>query len=163
MKEPKRKKKYWVDKKGKKGKKFRISDDIKDFKGKKFGVLDFVPEETTSLTIGDIVFTRKPKHYAGITYLTDNNTKYSFSYQELKDDFHKFKDMKDEEFIANALSILHFCCVVSYIKDLPSHAVLIDDGVIHELVHLLSDETRDGAIENLPEIRKNFNSIMELA
>jgi len=140
-----------------------INDDAVSNKLKKKAIIDFVPKETTSLTIDGILFSRKTTHYKGMDYITDNNAKYNFSYQELKNDYHRFKDMTDKQFVKNALDILHFCCFVSYLKELPTHAVLIDDGIIHELVHLLSDETKGLAMDRLDEIRNTFNLIMEIA
>lgn len=98
-------------------------------------------------------------------YLAENGRKYVLRYQELREDYHRFRSMTDEEFVDNALDILHFCCIVGYLKELPTSAVLCDDGVIHELVHLvvLDKVGRDDALFALIEIRAKFNSIMELA
>jgi hypothetical protein len=159
-------KKYLILKKKKRDKKgtvrFADEDDVPQ-KLKKSAILDFIPTETTYLAFDDIVFTRKDAYHRGMDYVTSDNTKYNFSYQEIKNDYHKFKDMTDQEFIDNALDILHFCCFVSYLKELPAHAVLVDDGIIHELVHIISDDTRETAISKIDEIRKTFNSIMEIA
>ena len=96
-------------------------------------------------------------------YYTESNRRYIFSYPELKEDFHRFKSMTDDEFIENALDILHFCCFVGYLKQLPSYTLLADDAIIHELVHLLVEQTKEEAIVRLPEIRELFDKVMELA
>lgn len=65
---------------------------------------------------------------------------YSFSYQELRDDYRRFYLMSDDEFLGNLLDILHFTVYVSYIKEGQARWLLADNGIIHELVHLLMEE-----------------------
>jgi hypothetical protein len=95
-------------------------------------------------------------------YLTDNNVEFNLSYGALKEDYLRFRDMTDEEFAASALEILHFCCVTAFLKEIPTNSILIDDGIIHELIHLLVEDTQQEALDRLPEIRETFNSLMEL-
>lgn len=66
--------------------------------------------------------------------------KYGFSYQELRDDYRRFALMGDDDFLANLLDILHFAVYVSYIKEVQTRWVLADNGIIHELVHLLMEQ-----------------------
>lgn len=88
---------------------------------------------------------------------------YSFSYQELREDYLRFKAMTDAAFVANLVKILHFACFVCFLKDIPTEAILSDKGVIHEFVHILNQETQIDALNNLAEIREKFNKICELA
>jgi hypothetical protein len=101
--------------------------------------------------------------YEMIAYKTTGSKTYVLSYRSLREDYIRFKNMTDEEFIDNALDILHFCCIVGYMKEIPSDTLLIDDGIIHELVHLLVETTKSDAIYDLPKIRQIFNKVMELA
>lgn len=94
-------------------------------------------------------------------YIVDNN-KYILNYQELKNDYLFYKSLSDKEFLNNIIKIIHFCCMVSYLKNLPTSCVLIDNGIIHELIHLLDDNTKDEAINRLLKIRNLFNELMEL-
>lgn len=66
--------------------------------------------------------------------------KYGFSYQELRDDYRRFTMMSDDEWLNNLLDILHFAVYVSYVKEAQTHYVLADNGIVHELVHLLLEE-----------------------
>ena len=96
-------------------------------------------------------------------YVIDDGSKYSLDYSSLRDDYWKYKNMSDEDFIENIVDILHFCCVVSYLKQLSAEVVLIDNGIIHELIHLLAEDTRNDALYRLKKIRLLFNKVMELA
>lgn len=73
-------------------------------------------------------------------YLVNGN-KYSFSYRELKEKYYELSFLPLEDFLARLGEVLHFCCIVSYIKEV-NISTLGDEGLIHQLVHLLhiSDE-----------------------
>ena len=85
--------------------------------------------------------------------------RFSFSYKELKERYLKYVDYTDEKFLANIKEILHFVVFVSYVKEIDSRALLSDDGLIHELVHLLNGVETVG---NLEDIRDNFKELMKL-
>lgn len=85
---------------------------------------------------------------------------YGLSYRELKDDYWKFRRMDYEEFKNNAADILHFACIVLWMKE-ASINVLSDTGVIHELVHLLIPATRDGV--DIAKLKEDFIIVCELA
>lgn len=85
--------------------------------------------------------------------------KFSFSYQELKDEYYKICSLSDEQFIENLNDILHFTCFVGWFKEIGRDALLSDEGILHELIHLLSGvET----VNELKEIRKKFDKLMYL-
>lgn len=90
------------------------------------------------------------------------NSIYILRYQDLVEEYFLYKNMSDDEFLVNIIKILHFSCMVGYLKELPASVVLIDNGIIHELVHLLDNSTKDDAKLRLSEIRKTFNIVMEL-
>lgn len=93
-----------------------------------------------------------------MVYLVGDKRFY-FSYKELKERYLEYVDYTDEMFLVNIKEILHFVVFVSYLKEIDSKALLSDDGLIHELVHLLNDvET----VENLKDIRYNFKDLMRL-
>lgn len=94
-------------------------------------------------------------------YLVEGS-KYSLSYSALREDYLRYKAMPDADFAASAIKILHFSCIVCYLKEMPAQAVLIDKGIIHELVHLLDADTKPDALRELPGIREKFNKICEL-
>ena len=97
--------------------------------------------------------------YFDMVYLVGDK-RFSFSYKELKERYLKYVDYTDEKFLSNIKEILHFVVFVSYLKEIDSRALLADDGLIHELVHLLNDV---GTVENLEDIRDNFKNLMELS
>lgn len=97
--------------------------------------------------------------YFSMEYLAGDK-RFSFSYKELKEKYLEYVDYTDEMFLANIKEILHFVAFVSYLKEIDSKSLLADDGLIHELVHLLNDvET----VENLEDIRNNFKELMKLS
>jgi hypothetical protein len=90
-------------------------------------------------------------------YLVGDN-RYSFNYQELKSDYVEYSLMSDTDFLKRLPQILHFACMVAYLKNLQSEATVGDEGIIHQLVHVLTGT----ANHSLSEIRQQFSSICEL-
>lgn len=86
---------------------------------------------------------------------------YMLSYQELKEHYNKFKNMSDADFKSNIVDVLHLICIVGYLKEVPSHVLLCDIGLIHEIVHLMKGEQEYGV--NFKSIRAMFNQWMELS
>ena len=82
---------------------------------------------------------------------------YSFCYSSLRLDYQRYAMMSDEEFVADVLNALHFACYVCFIKEIGSDRALGDDGVVHELLHILIPDTRPDALKKLPRIRDTFN------
>lgn len=95
-------------------------------------------------------------------YLVDGK-QYSLSYSELKDHYITFKDMSDEEFLDNIPDILHFACIVCFLKEVPTYICLSDKGIIHELTHLLCEGTREETLNEIQEVRETFNLWCALA
>lgn len=87
---------------------------------------------------------------------------YSLSYTEMKEQYHKFVKMSDDEFVENLPAALHFACFVCWFKEIPTYVCLIDDGIIHELAHLLHKDVGYGKYE-LKKIRKLFKEQLKLA
>ena len=87
------------------------------------------------------------------------NKRYSLQYQDLKSEYLSFCNMSDEQFIDNIEKALHLACIICYLKGF-GNSVLADNGIIHELVHLLDLET---TIIDLREIREQFEEVLKLA
>lgn len=95
------------------------------------------------------------------------------SYDQLRDDYRRFVEMSDDEFLTNLLDALHFAAVVAYMKEIPTHYVLNDTGIVHELIHLL--RSQQNARERKPKeelqvtttsleaIRTQFKEMLALA
>lgn len=67
--------------------------------------------------------------------------------------------MSDEDFMANLLDILHFACIVCWMKEKQAQWLLSDTGLIHELVHLLIEQRDNQEVTTTPlsTIRDLFN------
>lgn len=93
-------------------------------------------------------------------YLSQNTElKFSYSYQELKSLYEKIVNMNDTEFLDNLKMIIHTTIFICYIKEIPNHIILSDDGLIHELAHLLNEiET----VTSLSSIRLTFKELLRL-
>jgi hypothetical protein len=87
---------------------------------------------------------------------------YHLHYAELKSDFHRYHDMGDVEFVENLPAVLHFACIVSYLKEVPAHVLVNDEGVIHQLAHLLDPSSRADSLHRLKEIRETFATVCRL-
>jgi len=71
-----------------------------------------------------------------IEYKVGDKT-YSLSYQELKEHYYRFICMSDTEFLKNVAEAAHLACIICFLKEIPTDVCLRDDGIIHELIHLL--------------------------
>lgn len=95
-----------------------------------------------------------------IEYKIDGTNKtYHFSYQEMVATYNKFSGMSDAEFMDELPNILHFACFACYVKEYPSEMVLVDTGILHELIHLLPGSS--GTTTSLSDIRALFDLLME--
>lgn len=94
-----------------------------------------------------------------ITYLVGDK-KYVFSYSELKEEYLKHLDMTDEEFLKNLPSALHIASFICFVKEIPTYICLADDGIIHELIHLLQHGADELIV--LKDIRKLFEKQLKL-
>ncbi len=96
-----------------------------------------------------------------------NDKKYLFSYSELKEDYVKYISMSDAKFFSDIPKVLHFVCIVAYIKETPTYILMSDEGLVHQLVHLMDEHTKDEPTVNNKEvkrrIRKDFKLWCELA
>lgn len=89
-------------------------------------------------------------------YLVEG-THYVLNYPELKEDYLRYKGMTDVQFAENAAAALHFVCIVSYLKATPGYVLTSDEGLIHQMVHLLDGNTRETALTELSKIREQFD------
>lgn len=87
-------------------------------------------------------------------YLVENS-QYSISYQNLRNDYLKYCLMSDEDFLKHLKDILHFACIVCWMKE-RSEAALRDDGVIHQLVHILGKVNCDMNEKELLSITRDI-------
>ena len=102
----------------------------------------------------------KPKDKTNPIHYTVEGTKYSFNYQELKAKYESVVNYSDEQFMGNLPEIAHLACIVSYFKGLGAQATISDKGIIHELIHLMTDP--DEPTNDLQEIRESFNDKIKL-
>lgn len=87
---------------------------------------------------------------------------YSFSYKELQEIYHEIVGMSDKKFLKDLPRVLHFAVFVAWLKELPTDQVLCDEGIIHQLVHLLHIGKEPYVKSRLKEIRKLFKKTMKL-
>ena len=93
------------------------------------------------------------------TYLINGN-KYSLSYEELKQKYGEIRKYSDGEFMTNLPKILHYSCFACWVLGVPSQDCLSDEGLIHQLIHLLA--IPDEPLINLKQIREQFNTEMHI-
>lgn len=100
------------------------------------------------------------------TYLVNEHDpaprKYILSYSELREHYHRFVNMTDEEFLKNLPSAAHLACVISWLKEGGQWAVA-DTGIVHELIHLIESGPSYGDGGVLHEIRDTFKRTLLLA
>ena len=96
-----------------------------------------------------------------LEYIVDGK-KYLFSYQKLRENYHEFIQLTDDEFINRLPEILHFACFVCYIKELGPECCLSDEGILHQLIHLLHFKSWQSDFSRIQPIRDLFKLVLEL-
>jgi len=94
-----------------------------------------------------------------IEYLSEGS-KFSLSYQDLRNHYLEFCEMSDADFMDNLPDAIHLACIICFLKELPTYVCLTDKGVIHELVHLLKEDLTTASLE---DIRALFKSTLNLS
>lgn len=89
------------------------------------------------------------------------NSEYHLSYSDLRELYLQYCGLSDMQFMAKLPEITHFACAVSYLKEIPLEHVVGDQGIVHELVHLM--HIPDGNTRTLKEIRKLFKLQLKLS
>ncbi|WPO49542.1 hypothetical protein [Pseudomonas sp. S1Bt23] len=72
---------------------------------------------------------------------------YSASYQDLREEHARFVGMTDKRFL----------------KELPANVVLSDEGIVHQMAHLIHLKGEPLFMTRLGEIRELFNKQLQLA
>jgi len=87
---------------------------------------------------------------------------YVLHYQELKDEYEQLRELPEDQFFKNIERVLHFACIVSFLKESPTYVLLSDEGLIHLIAHYLhNDIGKDD--ETRAKIRDQFNIWCKLA
>lgn len=85
---------------------------------------------------------------------------YYLHYKELKNQYETFCAYDDEQFLKWLPDIIHFACFVSYFKQLSPAHTLSDEGIVHQLAHLLCCSEPIICLEG---IRKDFETLLKLS
>lgn len=86
------------------------------------------------------------------------DTEYVFDKKRLKRLYTTYINYSNQEFVDNIVDVLHFACYVSWLKEIDADTLLADDGLIHELVHLLKQNTRNYV--NIETLREKFDKLL---
>ena len=95
-----------------------------------------------------------------IEYVLDGR-KFTFSYREIREEYYRFCQMTDEDFMKEIAGAAHLACVICFFKEIPTYIALSDIGIVHELVHMI--HIPDGNTTSLREIRKLFEESLKLS
>lgn len=95
-----------------------------------------------------------------VDYLVNGKT-YGVSYQDLRERHIALCETTDADFLAKLPEALHLACIIAWFKEMPSQHVLSDEGVIHQLVHLLHIPGCELVV--LADVRKQFAEDLKLA
>jgi len=82
------------------------------------------------------------------------------SYRELKTRYEEVVNYTNLQFKENIIKIAHLACIISYFKELPSECTIGDEGIVHQLIHLM--DIPDEPLISLQEIREQFNTLLKL-
>jgi hypothetical protein len=91
---------------------------------------------------------------------SNHQDQYDFSYKKTKHLYEYYNGLSDEDFIKQLPDIIHFTCFVSWVKELEPVQILADNGLIHELTHLLSGVD---PVTDIKSIREDFETLLKLA
>ncbi len=89
-----------------------------------------------------------------------NGTKYNLSYSDLKERYINISELSLDRFLLILPEVLHLTCIISYLKEIPSYVTLSDEGLIHQLVHLL--HIGNEPLIDAEKIRQQFINDMKL-
>jgi len=89
-----------------------------------------------------------------------NGNKYNLSYVELRDKYNEICSLSLQSFLARLPEVLHLACVISFLKEIPNEHIVGDEGLIHELVHLL--HIPDEPLVCAEKIKEQFETEMKL-
>lgn len=95
-----------------------------------------------------------------LEYKVENKT-YTLSYQELRERYLVMVDMTDVEFKDALPNAIHLACIICFLKEIPTYICLRDDGIVHQLAHLL--DIPDSTAPEFQEIRQLFKDQLALA
>lgn len=84
---------------------------------------------------------------------------YGLSYSELREQYERFVNMSDVEFLGNLSAAAHTACIIGWLKELGADATIGDTGIVHQLIHLMQVP----GVVSLKKIRKQFKELLRLA
>ncbi|MDH0290616.1 hypothetical protein N7414_15940 [Pseudomonas sp. GD04087] len=90
-----------------------------------------------------------------------NGHSYRLSYAELREAHVRLCSLPDEEFLAALPEVLHLACMIAWLKEVPADLLLCDEGLLHQLTHLL--HIPDEPLINLQQVRAAYALQLELA
>jgi hypothetical protein len=85
---------------------------------------------------------------------------YCLSYEELRQSYLGLCQVNDAEFMRRLPEAIHLACVICFLKEIPSYVCLRDDGIVHQLAHLL--HIPENTVPELKEIRELFEMQLKL-
>lgn len=85
---------------------------------------------------------------------------YTYSYTEMREHYQRVIAMTDEEFKESLPEINHLTCAICFFKEIKADRLLRDDGIIHQLAHLM--HIADEPILNIQIIRNLWKTECEL-
>lgn len=95
-----------------------------------------------------------------IQYTTGGKS-YNFDYQEMKKLYNQVCLFPEEIFIERLKDILHLACTICYFKGLSLEETLGDEGVIHQIAHLM--DIPEEPIISVTRVRELFEYHCKLA
>ena len=82
--------------------------------------------------------------------------KYSIEIKKLKEYYLEYIELSDSEFMERLPEITHLACILSYLDRLGTMHVLSDEGLVHQLIHLM--HIPDEPLINIIAIRSPFEA-----
>lgn len=93
-------------------------------------------------------------------YITSDDKRYHYSYQQLRQEYLRMVEMSDKEFIKNLVPAIHLACAICFFKELGLEPSIGDDGVVHNLAHLMHIPGEPMIV--LADIRRQFKETLRL-
>lgn len=93
-------------------------------------------------------------------YLLQGKT-YTLHYRELKNEYERFCEISNEEFLSSLLDAAHLACIICFLKETSAEDSIGDMGIIHELIHFIAIPDDPGI--GLSSLRELFKMTLKLA
>lgn len=92
-------------------------------------------------------------------HFTPKDGTYTISYSDLREKYEELAILSDSKFMERLPDAAHAACIIGWFKELGPDATIGDEGVVHEIIHLMVFGGNDYTIK---KVRDKFDTLLKL-